>query len=240
MEIKEYSADALILLAQSGDGDAMEELCKNNAGLVHMLARRFAGRGVEYEDLIQIGSVGLVKAIKRFDTGKNLALSTYAVPVILGEIRRYFRDTGSIKISRHIKETASRCMRAREKLSTEIGREPTVSEIAAACGIDAEAVEEALEAMRPTLSLDGKPADDEPSAEFTVGYDLSDKLIENIALKEALNTLGAKERTIVAHRFFMSKTQAETAKSLGVSQVQVSRAERQIIEKLKAYFCVTG
>lgn len=234
-------ADALICLAQKGDMQAMDELVRSNMGLVHMSARRFAGRGVEYDDLVQIASMGLVKAIKRFDTAKNLALSTYAVPVILGEIKRYFRDTGSIKISRSIKETAGKCLRAREALTLRLGEEPTISEIAAECGIPAEDVTQALEALQPTVSFDEK-LDEESGCtlDTLMGEDKSEWLIERIALKEAVAALSAKERQVVISRYFMSKTQSETAKAMGMSQVQISRMEKAIIAKLKSYFCVSS
>ncbi len=225
--------------AQEGDAKALEQVVLENMGLVHMLARRFIGRGVEYDDLVQIGSLGLIKAVKRFDAAKNLALSTYAVPVILGELKRYFRDTGSIKISRSVKETAAKCVKAREMLSKSLNREPTVGEIAAYCKTTPENVSEALETLQPMLSFDEHPdSENEGTLEGVIGRDDSEQMTERIALKEALSALSAKERTLVAHRFVMAKTQSETAKCMGISQVQVSRMEKNIIAKLRTYFCV--
>ncbi len=233
--------EILIALAQEGSERALSQVVEENMGLVHMAARRFMGRGTEYDDLVQIGSIGLIKAVKRFDCTKNLALSTYAVPVILGELKRYFRDTGSIKISRSVKETAAKCMRASEELAKKLGREATVSEIAAECKISSETVSEALETLQPMLSFDEKlDTDGTASFESLIGTDPVEQMTESIALKEALSDLSAKERTLVANRFMLAKTQTETAKCMGISQVQVSRMEKNIIAKLRAYFCVNS
>lgn len=225
----------LIIKAQQGDQCAFDELVRENMGLVHMAARRFIGRGTDYEDLVQIGCLGLIKAIKRFDVTMDVMFSTYAVPAILGEIKRHFRDTGSIKISRSIKENAIKCSAARDELSKKLNREPTLGELSEMCNITVEDIMTALDAMQPILSLDESLDDSDDSTKFSafVGKDDSESLIENIALSDAISKLSSKEKKIVTMRFFKGKTQMDTAKEMGISQVQVSRSERNIVEKLR-------
>lgn len=228
--------DELISAAQNGDEKAFAQAVEENMGLVHMAARRFVGRGTEYEDLVQIASIGLVKAIKRFDTTKQLALSTYAVPAIIGELKRYFRDTGSVKISRKIKENAVKCGYARSELERKLLREPTINEISEYCQMPLEDVIEAVNASMPVISLDERyeTKDDTVNLSDFVGVDNTDTLVEHLSLFEALKQLSERERKVILQRYFRSKTQCDTAQSMGISQVQVSRIERSAIKKLKA------
>jgi len=231
----DYDNLQLLALAQSGDKKALDMFTLNNMGLVKMAAKRFCGRGVDFEDLVQIGSLGLIKAIKRFDITQDVRFSTYAVPLIIGELKRYFRDNNSIKISRSIKETGQKIRAVIEHLEKELGREPTLGEISESSGISVEEISQALDAMQPLVSLDDTLVEDkESNLHNMLGEDKSESLLESIAVKEALSRLNARERMIIIMRFFNNKTQSETAEKLGVSQVQVSRLERTIIDKIRA------
>lgn len=206
-----------------------DEFVKQNIPLVHSLANRFRGRGIEYEELFAAGSLGLVKACDRFDESRGLCFSTYAVPVILGEIRRLFRDGGSVKMSRSLKELSMKAARAREELSKG-GREPTISEIAEYLGVSPEDAAEAVAASAPTISL--------TCAEDGGDFDLPDDngenaLIDRLALRQCLQKLPDDEQKLIILRYFRNMTQAQTAETLGISQVQVSRRERKIIEELR-------
>ncbi len=209
-----------------------ERFIAENLPLVHSLCRRFAGRGIEYDDLFGAGCVGLVKATDAFNESRGLCFSTYAVPVILGEIKRQFRDGGAVKVSRSLKELSLKANRTRERLSGELGREPTVGEIAVQLGVEAETVTAALESSRAVLSLtceeDGE----------TREYDLptenpEDFLADRLTLSAALAHLDKREQQIVSCRYFHGLTQSKTAELLSMSQVQISRAERKILQKLK-------
>jgi len=225
----------IIKAAQNGDTVAMDKAVQENMGLVHMAARRFVGRGTDYDDLAQIASMGLIKAIRHFDTEKGLAFSTYAVPAIVGELKRYFRDTGSVKVSRKLKETAVKCNYAKNELEKKLLREPTVSEIASYCGIELEDAVEAINATMPVISLDEKydTKDDSVNLSDFVGVDNTEALLEQITLTEAINSLLPREKKVILQRYFRCETQCRTAEKLGISQVQVSRIERGAIEKLK-------
>lgn len=207
-----------------------DEFIKQNLPLVHSLANRFRGRGVDYEELFSAGSVGLVKAYDNFDESRGLCFSTYAVPVILGEIKRLFRDGGAVKMSRSLKELALKAMRARDELSKN-GSEPTVGEIAQYLGVSPEDAAEAVAAGMPPVSL--------TSAEDGAEYDLPDEsresaLIDKLALRQCLNGLSEDDRRLIMLRYFREMTQAQTAVVLGMTQVQVSRRERRILEELRA------
>ena len=211
---------------------------EENMGLVHSVAKRFIGRGVEYEDLVQIGSIGLIKASKNFDDATGYKFSTYAVPMIIGEIKRYLRDDGMVKVSRSIKEKAGKIGYARDKLSKQLGRSPTVSEIEAETGISKEDIITATEAMQPCESLYAKRDEDD-------GYVLDkikdirqdeEKTVERIFLKELLNSLDNRSKKVILLRYFKEETQQQIAERLGVSQVQVSRIEKKVIESLRKKF----
>lgn len=227
----------LISRAQQGDEQAKEQLVTTNAPLVKSVAKRFMNRAIEYDDLYQIGCIGLIKAIARFDLSYDVRFSTYAVPMIAGEIKRFLRDDGMIKVSRSLKELAARAAAVREKLIDTHAREPSVAEIAAELGVDAEDVAEALEAARPYASIYEPAYGPESDAMLldTVGGACRelDSATDRVALKELLNTLSARERTIITLRYFSDQTQTQVAKSLGISQVQVSRLENAILQRLR-------
>lgn len=206
-----------------------DRFIESNLPLVHKLANRFRGRGVEYEELYSAGCVGLIKACDRFEPERGLCFSTYAVPVILGEIRRLFRDGGSVKISRGLKDLSVRAVRAREQLSAK--GEPRISDIAAALGVSPEEAAEALCAAVPPVSLDHGGSEGE---ELTVPCESGeDKLIDRLALRQCLSRLTGTDRDIVMLRYFRGMTQCETARLLGLTQVMVSRRERRILSEMR-------
>ncbi len=206
-----------------------DEFIESNLPLVHKLANRFRGRGIDYEELYSAGCVGLVKAVDRFEPERGLCFSTYAVPVILGEIRRLFRDGGSVKISRGLKELSVKAARIREQLSSE--GEPRVSDIAAALGVSPEEAAEALCAAVPPVSLN---SGGEEGGELPVPCGSGEEaLIDRLALRQCLSKLSGEDRDIIIQRYFRGKTQCETAQLLGLSQVMVSRRERKILQSMR-------
>lgn len=202
-----------------------------NIGLVHAIANRFRGRGVEYEDLFQNGCVGLIKAVDNFDESKGYAFSTYAVPVIMGEIRRIFRDGGAIKVSRSLKEKSIKAQALRDKFVKSELREPTVTELAEMLGATTEETSEILNVITPMISLNSYGDDGECTIDIPV--DESDAVFDRISIQQALKILSDSELAIVKYRYYQGKTQCETAKLLGVSQVQISRKEKNILIKLR-------
>ena len=229
---------ALIIKSQQGDKEARDTLFEENAGLVYSVAKRFLGRGVEMEDLVQIGSIGLLKAIDHFDRSYDVRFSTYAVPMILGEIRRYLRDDGILKVSRSLKENCVRIYSAREKLEKELGREPVLEEIAAAAELSVEEALISLESGAEVESLhkiiyqgDGNDISlMDRLQEKENGQDLA---LNRIFLDEILQKLKVKERQLIYMRYFKDMTKTEIAAELGISQVQVSRMEKRILKQLK-------
>ena len=201
-----------------------------NIGLVHSVANKFRGRGADYDDLFQAGCVGLIKAVDNFDETKGFAFSTYAVPVIMGEIKRIFRDGGLIKVSRSLKEKSQKIQIARDEFQHKYMREPTVYELAELSGVPAEEIPEALGVLAPTLSLSGSSDDDEES---DIPIDDSDRLFDRLAIIGAVSNLSYEEKMLVQYRFFDVKTQSDTAELLGISQVQVSRKEKNILLKMR-------
>lgn len=206
-----------------------DEFITANIPLVHSLANRFRGRGIDYEELFSAGSLGLVKACDSFDSERGVCFSTYAVPVILGEIRRLFRDGGTVKMSRSLKELSLKVQRAREELMKG-GAEPTLSELAEHLGISLEDVAEAVRASVPPMSLDD-------GGEFG-GVDVpvesaENSLIDKLALRQCLDKLSEEDRTLIVLRYFRNMTQSEAAQLLGTSQVQISRRERKILDDLR-------
>ena len=229
----------LILMAQEGDKEAKEKLVKHNIGLVKSVLRGFSNRGYDMEDLFQIGSIGLLKAIDRFDPSFDVKFSTYAVPMIAGEIKRFLRDDGMIKVSRSLKQTANRVRYAQENLSKILGREPTIQEISDELDIDKEDIIMALESSYQLDYLydvihqdDGNPL--KVIDTISVNEDSEDELIDSIVLKEVLSHLKERDRQVIILRYFKDKTQVEVAELLGISQVQVSRIEKRIIEEIKS------
>jgi len=210
-----------------------QELIQNNIGLVHSCAKKLKGRGMEYDDLFQAGCMGLVKAADAFDSNRGVRFSTYAVPVILGEMRRLFRDGGSIKVSRTLKELSLKIGRLRERFSIDFGREPHISEIALALDVEEVQVAEAISAAAPPLSL--TIGEEEGGGQFDLPVDSpEDTLSDLLSLKQVLGQLEARDRQLVFLRYFGNMTQTQTAERLGMTQVQVSRREKKILQGLRA------
>ena len=223
---------------KNGGTEAENELVEKNMGLVRSVAFRFANMaavGVDAEDLCQIGAIGLLKAIRNFDTERGLMFSTYAVPLIIGEIRKFLRDDGSVKVSRSIKEKYYRIKKETARLSAELMREPTVNEICKATGFSADDVIMALDSGIIPTSLDESEEGEHPLSERVAANEKTSQ-IDMIALKEALSRLDGADRKLIMLRYFSAKTQVETATILGMTQVQVSRREKKIIENLKKSF----
>lgn len=223
-----------IKLAQSGDRKKAEKIVEENAGLIWSVVRRFLGRGVDADDLYQLGCMGLLKAIDGFDEGFGTRFSTYAVPKISGEIRRFLRDDGAVKVSRGVKEQAAQIRSARSMLEQRIGREPTLSELEWETGICAEEIVYAETATGPAESLQKESGEDGFSLELVLGdYGAEEKMLERVALKSAIDKLPERERQVIALRFFHGMTQQNCARVLHVSQVQISRLERRAIDALR-------
>lgn len=221
-------------LAKSGDRDASARLVEENSGLIWSVARRFFGRGVEPDDLYQLGCLGFLKAIEGFDPGFGTQFSTYAVPKISGEIRRFLRDDGTVKVSRSIKERSQHIRTARTELEQRLGREPLISELSEKTGLTPEEIAFAETAAGPTESLQRETGDDG----FTLEHILADafgeeRMIEHVSLRCAIEKLPEKERKTLYLRYFHGMTQERTARVLNVSQVQISRLERKAIARLR-------
>lgn len=229
---------ALIRMSHDGDKKAREELVEKNIGLVWSVVRRFYGRGVEPEDLFQIGSIGLLKAIDKFDLSYEVKFSTYAVPMISGEVRRYLRDNSMIKVSRSLKELSYKTQQAREKMVAALGREPELDELAAELCVEREEIVQAMEAVTEVESI-YKPIHQKEGSEILLMDKLEeegqqeDKVIDRIVLGELLETLEPDERQVIYLRYFAGKTQSEIGKILEISQVQVSRMEKKILGKMQ-------
>ena len=210
-----------------------EEFIQNNLGLVHACAGRFLGRGIEYDDLYSAGCMGLVKAYDGFDEQRGVQFSTYAVPVILGEIKKLFRDGGTVKVSRSLKELGLRVNALRESMIKNTGAEPTVNQLAEALGERPEQVALAIRAGQPAISLT-PAADAEDSRQLDIPVDSPEEdLADRIGLEEVLSGLPPRDRTLIYLRFFSGKTQSETARVLGTTQVQISRRERKILKEMR-------
>ena len=220
-------APALLEAAKAGDNDACERLLMDNSGLIWSVARRYYGRGVDPEDLYQLGCLGFLKAIRGFDTAYGTQFSTYAVPKIAGEIRRFLRDDGAVKVSRGTKERAMALRQRRH-------REPTVGELAAATGLEPEDIAAADTAVLTVASLQEETGEDGFSLEAVLGDDgIEDELVEKLALRHAIDALPERERMVILLRFYRNFTQDRVSKVLGVSQVQVSRIERRAVAHLR-------
>ena len=225
---------AAIRRAQSGDKEASGMLVEENSGLIWSVARRFFGRGVDPDDLYQLGCVGFLKAIDGFDENFGTQFSTYAVPKISGEIRRFLRDDGAVKVSRGIKEQAMQIRTVRLALEQRLGREPTLSEISRETGISPEDIAFAETATGPAESLQRESGDDGFTLELVLGdFGAEDKMIEQVALRAAVEKLPERERQVVALRYFHGMTQQNCARVMHVSQVQISRIERRAVETLR-------
>lgn len=206
-------------------------MIEENIGLVHSIAKRFTGRGVDYEDLFQSGCIGLIKAVDHFDESKGFKFSTYAVPVIMGEIRRLFRDGGAIKVSRSLKEKSVRAQVLKERFAKKELREPTVGELSQMLGCDINETAEILNVINPMLSLNSFGEDGDENMDIPV--DEQDEMFDRLSLSQVMETLSSWEKELIDYRYFKGQTQSVTAKALGVSQVQVSRKEKEILKKLR-------
>ncbi len=209
-----------------------DRLVTENFGLVHACARRYCGRGVDYDDLYQSGCEGLVKAAAGFDSSRGIRFSTYAVPAILGEIRRLFRDGGVLRVSRSIRDLGLKIRRAETDFRGRTGRDPTVGELAALLGTDVESIAEAIDASRPVLSLTAERDGEEFEADVPVEQ-FEESVVDVVALREAMASLEETDREIIRQRYFKGKTQTAVAAALGMTQVQVSRRERKILQLMK-------
>ena len=231
----------LIELAHQGDKAARDRLVTDNMGLIWSIVKRFAGRGYEQEDLFQIGSIGLIKAIDKFDLNYQVRFSTYAVPMISGEIRRFLRDDGMIKVSRSLKELAGKVFLGKEELSDCYGRDPTVEEIAGKLGVSSEEVAASLEAgaqvesiYRPLSATEGEKGVLMDKLEEK--SEAQEQLLNRLTLEKVMKDLAPQEKELILRRYFYNQTQMETAKALGVSQVQVSRLEKKCLKELRKRF----
>jgi len=228
------STEELIQRAQSGDTSAMEILVEENTGLIWAVTRRFLGRGVEADDLYQLGSLGFLKAVEGFDLSYGTQFSTYAVSKISGEIRRFLRDDGTVKVSRSLKEQASAIRVVRNQLTTALGRDPTIAEISRQTGFSPEEIAMAETATAATESIQRETGEEGFSLENVLTDTESEEImVEKIALRQAISALPEREATVIKLRFFHGLTQQRVAKVLGVSQVQVSRIEKKAINRLR-------
>ena len=213
-----------------------EKLIEENLGLVHACANKFRGRGTEYDDLFQAGCVGLIKAADGFDPSRGFAFSTYAVPVILGEIKRIFRDGGAVKVSRSLKEKGRVLLHEKEKMASETGTEPTISALAERLGWEVEETAQVINAALPPVSL--TQDDESGGGQIDVPVDNENEMFERLDLSRVIDTLNERDRKIIEWRYFRCATQSVTAKQLGMSQVQVSRREKKILTLLRTKLAV--
>lgn len=229
---------ALIQKSHEGDEDARAQLVQENTGLVWCVVKRFSHRGTELEDLFQIGNIGLLKAIDKFDMSYEVQFSTYAVPMISGEIKRFLRDDGMIKVSRSLKELAYKAYLCQEELQEKWGRDPTITEIAKKLGVESEELMMALEASGEIESLH-KPIYQSDGQEIQLldrlpqKVEEEEKIVDHLLLKELLGTLNKDERQIIYLRYFADRTQSQVGEELGISQVQVSRLEKRILKQMR-------
>lgn len=234
--LSEEELRRLLVAVKAGTKEARDELVRRNLRLVMSVAQRFVGRGIELEDLFQIGCLGLLKAIDRFDPAHPVRFSTYAVPVIIGEIKQVLRDSGPVKVSRAMRELSRRAMNACEQLAHALGREPSVAEVAEELGVRREEVAAALEATRPLVSLQETIHEDAGEPLYLGDQIRTEEgaFLESVNLRTALSRLGRREQLIVRLRFFADKTQAQVARFLGISQVHVCRLEKEALRRLRA------
>lgn len=235
--LSDDEAQILLKEVQEGNNDARERMIHCNLRLVFHLVQRFSNRGYDMEDLFQIGTIGLMKAVDKFDCNYGVQFSTYAVPMIVGEIRRFLRDDGPIKISRSLKETGIRIRGIQEEMARELGREPRLSEVAERMALTPEQITEALEATRYLTSIQEAVYQEDGDTLYVIDQ-LADKeedgrFLEYLALEEVLSRLPERERTVLYLRFYRDKTQMEVANEIGISQVQVSRLERKAIAMVR-------
>ena len=229
---------ALIQKAHEGDKEAREQLVKENVGLIWSVVKRFYGRGTDAEDRFQIGSIGLLKAIDKFDLSYDVRFSTYAVPMISGEIKRFLRDDGMIKVSRSLKELSYKLFQAREEMTAALGREPTIEELSLELHVEKEEIVQAMEAGGEVESI-YKPIHQKEGSEIRLMDKLvekehqEDRILDSMLLQQLLETLDKEERRLIYLRYFKNQTQSAVGKKLGISQVQVSRMEKKIMAALR-------
>ena len=227
----------LLARVRTGDAAARERMVEGNLRLVLSVVQRFAQRGENLDDLFQVGCIGLIKAIDNFDPAQPVRFSTYGVPMIIGEIRRFLRDDGAVKVSRSVKERAAAIKKARERLTGDFGRDPTVSELSEALGLSPEEIAAAETATSATESIQRQTGEEGFSLEDVLCTDgMEERLLERMALQEALARLNDKERLVIQLRYYHSLTQQRVAGLIGVSQVQVSRIEKKALERLRTFF----
>ena len=236
--IDQEQTNELIVRSKGGDKEATEKLVSGNFPLIKAIVKGFLNKGVEYDDLYQIGCVGFLKAIKNFEPKFDVKFSTYAVPMISGEIKRFLRDDGAVKVSRSIKTLAIKLKSFIEKRKSETGETPTIDELALEFNVDKEDVVIALDSQQQLISLHAKIDEDDPNSQNVIDkiafFDQNDEMLDKILLKNAIMSLPEKEKKIILLRFYRGKTQGEVAEMLDISQVQVSRIETKIISELKA------
>lgn len=226
---------------KEGDKEAREKLINGNLRLVLSVIQRFCGRGENADDLFQVGCVGLIKAIDNFDTSLDIQLSTYGVPMIIGEVRRYLRDNNMVRVSRSVRDLAYKVLQAKEKLTRENGKEPTIDEIAKELNVEKEEIVLSLDAIQDPVSLQ-EPVFNDGTDNLSIMDQVKDKKntdemwAENITMNEALKRLTDKERMIIDKRFFLGRTQMEVAEEIGISQAQVSRLEKTALEHMKRLY----
>ncbi len=231
----------LLKLAKEGDETAREKFINGNLKLVLSVVQRFSQRGENPDDLFQVGCIGLIKSIDNFDMSQDVKFSTYAVPMIIGEIRRYLRDNNPVRVSRSMRDLAYKALNSREKLRNSLNREPTVEEIAKDVGVPREDIVVAMDAITDPVSLFDPVYNDESDSlyvmdQITDKSDCADSWIDEIALKQAISHLSPREKRILSLRFFSGKTQMEVAGHIGISQAQVSRLEKSALEQIKKFF----
>jgi len=237
---KDVEMKRMIDQIKGGDNEVRDEFIKGNLRLVLSVIQRFSNRGENPDDLFQVGCIGLIKALDNFDTSHNVRFSTYAVPMIVGEIRRYLRDNNSIRVSRSLRDTAYKALQSKEKLSRELQREPTIMEIAKDLELPREEVVLALDSIQDPISLFEPVFHDEGDAIYVMDQvkdtkNTDEKWMENISLREALKKLTSREKHILTMRFFEGKTQMEVADEIGISQAQVSRLEKNALKYMRKY-----
>ncbi|MCC8160417.1 MAG: SigB/SigF/SigG family RNA polymerase sigma factor [Oscillospiraceae bacterium] len=228
---------ALIERVREGDKQAENIMVEENMGLVYSIVKRFTNRGYDAEDLVQIGAIGLIKAVKKFNPEFNVQFSTYAVPMITGEIKRFLRDDGAVKISRTLKENAMKGRRSEEILRKKLNRQPTIKEISQECGIEAENLLEAFEAAAPPESIYESIYDNGDKEihllDTIAGEEIEESVINKVMIDDILKRLKPREKEVILLRYFRGKTQTEIAAVMGVSQVQISRIEKKAIERIR-------
>ena len=239
--LTEEEKKRLLKLAKEGDEAAREKFINGNLKLVLSVVQRFSQRGENPDDLFQVGCIGLIKSIDNFDTSQDVKFSTYAVPMIIGEIRRYLRDNNPVRVSRSMRDLAYKALNSRERLRNGLDREPTVEEISKDMGVSREEIVVALDAITEPISLFDPVYNDESDSlyvmdQITDRSDCDDSWIDEIALKQAISHLTPREKRILSLRFFSGKTQMEVASHIGISQAQVSRLEKSALEQIKRYF----